>query len=259
MEVLPSAWSPFLGGVSFRFDKQCFFKRIWPVRSIPMTPETAELVLYAIAGAGALVWIAGLWFLLASRKAGAAAPATGRWGSREDEASRMASGFVDVDGEPDDLLARAASVLAAGTFGALGAVKILERTESKIVLEPVDIGPAGQPRWSGFRRAELFFSSAGHGRTRVGYSVHGSSRSWLLAVGGAFQVLGLLALVAGVWAIRTFVVPSENPGVRWQTIQMVQAIHFLWPPFLFGGLYRKQGRWIRTAFETFIQNLPHLG
>jgi hypothetical protein len=34
--------------------------------------------------------------------------------------------------------------------------------------------------------------------------------------------------------------------------------NFSWPPFLLGVIYRKQARWIRVAFEAFIQNLPHL-
>ena len=48
----------------------------------------------------------------------------------------------------------------------------------------------------------------------------------------------MVALVAGSWAIRTFVVPHPDPAIRGQVFQMCQVAHFLWPPFLFAGLYR---------------------
>ena len=28
-------------------------------------------------------------------------------------------------------------------------------------------------------------------------------------------------------------------AIRWQSIQILHVIHFLWPPFLFAGLYRR--------------------
>src|SRR5262249_33300367 len=42
----------------------------------------------------------------------------------------------------------------------------------------------------------------------------------------------------------------------WQTFQMAQAVHFLWPPFLFGALYR-QGRRAAAQFEALAHNLPY--
>ena len=50
----------------------------------------------------------------------------------------------------------------------------------------------------------------------------------------------LVAFVVGFWAIHTYVVP--NPQIRGQTIQIVQLVHFLWPPFLFFGLRRRMAR-----------------
>jgi len=73
------------------------------------------------------------------------------------------------------------------------------------------------------------------------------------------QLLGLVALGVGFWLIRTCVVTHPNPGVRAQAVQMVQAVHFLWPPFLCGALYRRGRSTIRNGFEVLIHNLPYYG
>jgi hypothetical protein len=37
---------------------------------------------------------------------------------------------------------------------------------------------------------------------------------------------------------------------------MIQVIHFLWPPFLCGALYRQRRRSVKEGFEALLQNLP---
>jgi len=81
----------------------------------------------------------------------------------------------------------------------------------------------------------------------------------LLWWGASFQLLGLIALAVGFWLIRTYVVPDPDPAVRGQTVQMAQAVHFLWPPFLFGALYRRGYKALRTALDTLVHNLPYYG
>jgi hypothetical protein len=78
-----------------------------------------------------------------------------------------------------------------------------------------------------------------------------------LWLGGLFQAAGLLALVVGCWAVYTYVASSPDPAVRWQTFQMAQAVHFLWPPFLCGGLYRRGARAVAAQFEALAHNLPY--
>ena len=39
---------------------------------------------------------------------------------------------------------------------------------------------------------------------------------------------------------------------------MLQTIHFLWPPFLFAGLYRYQYAAVAGEVETFVHNIPYL-
>jgi hypothetical protein len=96
-------------------------------------------------------------------------------------------------------------------------------------------------------------------RSAVDWTVEISRTRWLLALGRVFLLLGLAALGVGFWLIRTYVVPNADPAVRGQTFQMLQAVHFLWPPFLFGGLYRFQHHAIRAAMDTFVHNLPYRG
>jgi hypothetical protein len=71
-------------------------------------------------------------------------------------------------------------------------------------------------------------------------------------------VAGLVALVGGGWAAYTFLASSPNPAARGQTLQMLQAVHFLWPPFLFGALYRWGNSAVAGQFDAFAHNLPYL-
>ena len=79
----------------------------------------------------------------------------------------------------------------------------------------------------------------------------------MLWLGAAFQGLGLVALVAGFCLIRVYVVHDPNPEVRWQTFQMLQAGQFLWPPFLFAGLYRVGRRTVHSGLDLLVHNLPY--
>jgi hypothetical protein len=75
-------------------------------------------------------------------------------------------------------------------------------------------------------------------------------------LGGAFQVAGLLALGIGYWAVDTFLIASPDPELRWQTLQMAQAVHFLWPSFPFGALYRQGRRAVAAQLTALAHNLP---
>lgn len=59
--------------------------------------------------------------------------------------------------------------------------------------------------------------------------------------------------------IYTYVASSPNPATRWQTLQMLQAVHFLWPPFLFGALYRRGVKEVVAQLEALVHNLPFYG
>jgi hypothetical protein len=224
-----------------------------------MDPEIASVVLAAITTAGTVVWFVGLWFLIASGR--------GRQPGEQPDAAEVVGvaecpegwlcGSADLEGEARTLAARAAAVLAGSTLLTFGPVKILEKTDDHIRFERVGADLANQPPGQWFRRGELRFAPLRSGRTHVAWAVEPANVRWLLWLGGLFQVLGLVALVVGCWALATFVAWSPDPAVRWQTVQMVQAVHFLWPPFLFGALYRRGSRSVAAQFEALVQNLPY--
>ena len=206
-----------------------------------MDPEVARIVLGSITAVGAVAWLVGLQFLLASprrRRAGPQeVPAEGSLVGEGREG--WLSGSAEVEGEASALASRAAAALAKGNLFTFGPVKILEKADDHIRFERVGEGVANQPAGQWFRRGELRFTPLRAGRTLVEWAVEPADLRWLLWLGGLFQAAGLLALVIGCWAIGTYVASSPDPTVRWQTFQMVQAVHFLWPPFLCGALYRR--------------------
>ncbi len=224
-----------------------------------MDNQTAQLVLYAITAVGFAIWLAGLAFLVASARADRPEPTepADRF-ILEPEAASIRTGWVsggtEVPGSAAELSKRLTDALVQPLKTGFQ-VKIRERTESCVGYEIVGIGPVGvgvhRPR-----RGTVLFKPITAERTWVAYHVEGLGGRWMLAVAGLFQVLGLAALIGGVWACQAYLLP--NPIRRLQVVQMVQAAHLLWPPFLFIGLYRTRNRMIRRGFDTLIGNLPYL-
>ncbi len=138
-----------------------------------------------------------------------------------------------------------------------GPVKIVACDRRELVFETMQGsdgtgGDGGKVRHGRFR-----FTPAGS-RTRIEYAIEIPSGRVMLALGWLFIVLGLAALVAGCWLMFTYVVPSPNPQVRGQAFQIFQAIHFLWPPFLFASLARQPARIDpRRGCSALVHNLPY--
>jgi hypothetical protein len=224
-----------------------------------MDTEVAHVVLAAITAVGAVVWLVALQFLTASSRSRRAGPqeSPGEAGLAGEGPEGWLSGSADVEGEANTLATRAATVLAKGNLFTLGAVKIVEKSDDQVRFERVEAGVANQPAGLWFRRGELRFTPLGSGRTRVAWAVEPVDLRWLLRLGWAFQATGLIALIAGGWAVYTYVASSADPAVRWQTLQMAQAVHLLWPPFLLGTLYRRGARAVAAQFEALASNLPY--
>ena len=104
--------------------------------------------------------------------------------------------------------------------------------------------------WSDSRRAG--------NKTRIEYHIEAGSAHWLLTLGWLFVALGLAAILIGVGLEFAFVIPSPQPAIRAQAFQMFQAVHLVWPPFLFASLSRQPLKIIRSQFEALINNLPYL-
>jgi hypothetical protein len=218
-----------------------------------MSRETAQQVVFGITAVGAVMWVLSVNLL--AKSARLMRPAK-QEGFNEAPAQKPLAGRVEVEGDVKALSARAARVLASG---ALGPLKIMERTDGRIVFERLEPTIANQARHRWFRRGELRFTALRPNQTQIEWSVEPVGFQRLLWAGTSFQIAALVALTVGCWVMSTYVVPSPEPAVRWQSLQMLQVAHVLWPPFLFASLYRTGVRGVIAEFEALANNLPYLG
>jgi hypothetical protein len=224
-----------------------------------MEETTAQIILYAFAAVEAIVWLAALVYLIRSPSAGRSGVATnldGLAGSDRAPAG-VVYGGADLNGAAEDLSKRAAAIIAKESLGTLGQIKIEEQTDDTIRFERLALAPSGQSAWATLRRGEMHFTPAGAGRTRVEYLLEVSRGRGLLLAAFLVQIAGLIALVTAALLMETYVVNNPDPEVRYQVIQMVQVVHFLWPPFLLAYLYRRSRRQAAAWFDTMVHNLTY--
>lgn len=214
-----------------------------------MSAETAQTILVATTMVAAVIWLVGLWFLVGSYRTKRTDRQADHFAHSEQLPAHWFLGSVEVDGQSSALVDKAASILVRQNPASL---RILDKSNDRLAFEWIGPLLAGQPR-----RGQLRFASLGSGRTRVDYAIEPPAYRWLLWLGVSFQLCGLIALVVGGWVIYEYCLPSPNAEIRAQAIQMVQVVHFLWPPFLFGALYR-QRRAATEGFELLLRNLPFL-
>ncbi len=220
-----------------------------------MSLDLPYILLFAMAAAGLIVWLFALRYLLKTQ--GGVNPPPEMW--EDDEAlpsepgTATVRGGAEVAGRPADLSAKAAAHLAQHGIGMIGLVRILDKNERRIVFETMP-NVAGGFTGSGV----LSFQPQGSDRTQIDYAIRIPRRQGLLAAAWIVQIIGIVVLSGLFVTLYLWVAPNPNPGVRWQSVQMVQAIHFLWPPFLLAGLYRRMERQVRTTFDSMVSNLPYL-
>lgn len=218
-----------------------------------METEQAQILVATIAGAAAVVWLFGLQYLAASRKP---LPPGGGLDCAEPSSPDCILGRAEIEGRPDMLAARTAAALAQGN--PFGSVRIVDKADDRVGFERLGPGDFRRGAGSWTERGAFRFAPAGHGRSQVEWTGEMSRMGLMIALGALFQVLGLAAIAIGFWAMWTYVVVSPSPAVRWQSFQMLQVAHFLWPPFLFGSLCRRGKRDAAARFESLVQNLPFL-
>ena len=212
-------------------------------------------VLYAITALAVIVWLSALRFVLSvSRRVQSP---TDFLQDDDDfvatEDQDTVRGTVEVAGRAADLAPKAAGYLAKQGAAMLGHVKILEQTDTRVAFEAL-------PHMGGrfVARGVLDFNELPSGRTQIDYTVLIPKRQGLLRAAWIFLVLGLNVLVIGFVVMYVWVAPHPHHAIRWQTFQMLHVFHFLWPPFLLAGLYRRVQTHVRNTFETFVHNLPYL-
>lgn len=226
-----------------------------------MDEQTARWLLYGITAVAAVVWLAGARFLGASFRGKAARDREpgDRLAFISESSATAIRDSVEVEGLPEELAAKAAAIVADKGSGPAGPMKIVESSPDRLVVEGVRTAADPQSPGRFLRRAEFRFRFSGGRRTRIDYEIQLASGRGLMLGGMTFQLLGLVAIVVGFALMTTYVIPNPNPAIRGQTFQMLQVVHFLWPPFLFGTLYRRGRNALREAFEVLLHNLPYYG
>jgi hypothetical protein len=110
-------------------------------------------------------------------------------------------------------------------------------------------------RWrsQGMLRTEGKATLAAAGRqTHVQISM--TAQSPLMIAAKIVVTIGLLAIMGIYQLISTLVLKSGSPGLYIQVIQMVQAVHFLWPPFLLAGMVSVMRRRLLLELQRSLQN-----
>ncbi len=218
-------------------------------------PETLQILVAAIVAVGAAAWFGGLVVLLRTARArrARAEEAAERFDIETPAAEGAIVGGAEVAGRSDDLAEKLTAQLAREGLGVAWPVRIVSADAREVVFEAAGDRPTPGV---GFRRGRVRFSPSGAG-TRIDYALEASTGKLLLAIGWAFLAVGLVALVGGAFVVFTYVIPNPNPNVRGQAIQMVQAVHFLWPPYMFAALSGQPRRMLSARMESLVHNLPY--
>jgi hypothetical protein len=224
-----------------------------------MDSNLSTLIVIVLACVGALVWLAGLLVMTRATRdrRTRAQEATTRFDIEDAMAGGTIVGESEVEGRPEDLSARLARLLARDGMGPFGPVKIVACDAKELIFESAGASPGSPGRTpDGVHGGRFRFTPTGS-LTRVEYAIEAPSGRGVMAAGWLFIVLGFVALLGGCWAVFTYVLPSPSPNVRGQAFQIVQAVHFLWPPFLFATLARQPARMIQARVGAMVHNLPY--
>ncbi|HEX6813483.1 MAG TPA: hypothetical protein VF384_17825 [Planctomycetota bacterium] len=192
-----------------------------------MDVPTAAFWLDAITAGAAAAWLAGAWFVASTKR----------------RCREPIRGERRVDMPAADVMRALAHQFATGGGEALR--------------PSIDSATDREVRWHSGRPLShegRITVSPGAGSTRVEWEL---TRGYgQLLVGTIVVALGALVVVGLHVALRLYAVPSPNYFERVQVLQMVQAVHVLWPPFLFAGLARLQRRQLAQEMERMVGNAP---
>jgi hypothetical protein len=196
-----------------------------------MELETAAFWLDSIAIGAVVVWLVGWWFVR----------------STETRCAEPRSEHVTVDGDGRHVAAAFARALAEARAG------------TPLMGSTLDKATDTEVRWHsrGPLRHEGHVRLASQGRTtRIDVEV--TARSGTLTVARWIVMLGALTTTALYVLLRLWVLPSEHPAARGQVLQMVQAVHVLWPPFLLAGITRRLHTTVAVEAKRVLTNAARL-
>ena len=175
-----------------------------------MSVETAETIVYAVAGIGIVVWFAGLRFMMSAARLPRVMrdTATENFDATGPLPENVVADSAEVAGNAAELARKAASLLASRMLGQMGQLKILEADDEHVVFDGMDHALPHQ----GVGRGQLRFTSVSANQSTVTYAVVASGGKGLLIGGVVCVVLGALALSVGFWLITIYVVAHPNRG-----------------------------------------------
>lgn len=193
-----------------------------------MDHATAEFWLNVLAAGAAAIWLFGVWFVARARRLG-----------KEPLQDR-----IEVAKDPATVTARLTRALASARGSALHGSVVEAASEREV-------------RWSStgmFRHRGVATVTGDAKRTQVAFEIH--CGRLLQHAGLAVVVVGGLVTGTLYYSLREFALPSEHEAVRTQVVQIVQAVHLLWPPFVFAGLSLKLRRMVGAEVRRVVQNAP---
>lgn len=162
------------------------------------------------------------------------------------------TGQVNVEAPQAGLATRLARVLAQPATSGLGNVKIERADETSVEFDQIDV-----PGSFRMQHGLVQFVRLDGNRTQALYRVEFGSGRGLLIAAQAILIAALVAIVGVAIVMEKWVIPSAEPGIRWQAVQTCQLVHLLWPPFMLSALYRRGRESNLSRLETLLVNLPH--
>ncbi|MEM8866182.1 MAG: hypothetical protein AAGF31_11620 [Planctomycetota bacterium] len=216
-----------------------------------MTQEVATLVFAAIMGIGVLAWLCSLTLTL---KLGRPTEAPSQFTIEDERRHDVITGELTVRASAEAVLQQLASTLRQPNVGMpLTLFKVIEKSPRRLVVKKKGPLLCNQPPTLYFSEAEFDVEPVGGDEMRVSYVLGFDRLTQRLKRTNLGLILGLglpvLLLVGGL--VSWFILPTENPALRWQVLQTMQIAHVLWPPFLVLGL-RSMGR---RQSQHFIEGL----
>lgn len=172
-----------------------------------------------------------------------------------------ARGTVELPKPPAEAARALAHAIATGTSGLGGRVLQADvHTVRARVRPPIALQRQGRANPGQGDEALLTCHLEGTGTgTRVAWSLEVGSLGRGLKLGAAIVLgVGALAIIAAAVIFPTIVIPSEHAAVRGQTWQVLQIVHFLWPPFLFTWQARRLRGLVTERCTDMLQNLPYV-
>jgi len=172
------------------------------------------------------------------------------------EGGRLATGQVDLKVPVEKALQAIADHFAAPGGGLSARIGRRGECSLDVLISPGVMDPASFAS-SPDRRGRLVVTAAPRETgCRLSWTYDGGPLVRPMGAWSAgFLVAGAAALLLAAFAMPVFVIVHPAPAVRWQVIQTVHVLHFVWPPFIVALLARRRAALVRVQVEDYLANL----